>query len=401
MKSSAWITSRRKFFKQGSFVLLGTAVSRWFPGPLAFPKFPEKNPDLIQLNDRPVNLETPAHLLNDPFTPNDLFFVRNNGLTPDITVAEASNWSLTIDGEGVVKPLNFTISELQKKFEVVTLAITLECGGNGRKEYSPPTEGNQWGVGAAGCAKWTGVRLRDVLNAAGIKSNAQYIGYYGKDKHLSGDPKKIPISRGVPIQKALEPESLIAWEMNGAKLPLLNGYPLRLVIGGYPASVSGKWLQRISVRDKIHDGPKMEAPSYCVPCKPVAPGENVPNEQMCIIQNMPVRSLLTYPRSGAMIPFGKSLQINGHAWSGAGSVNQVEYSIDFGSTWKKCTLNQPLNKYAWQDFKAEIKFPSQGYYEIWVKATDIDGISQPMVIPAWNPKGYLNNACHRIAVKIS
>jgi DMSO/TMAO reductase YedYZ molybdopterin-dependent catalytic subunit len=401
MKRLKQVASRRKFFKQGSLFLLGTAVSRWFPGPLAFPKFPEKHPELILLGDRPVNLETPPHLLNDSFTPNDLFFVRNNGLIPDISPSDLSKWTLTIDGESVLKSVTWTIADLKKKFEIVTLALTLECGGNGRKEFNPPTEGNQWDVGAVGCAKWTGVRLRDVLNAVGLKSNAKYIGYYGKDKHLSGDPQKTSISRGVPIEKALEPESLIAWEMNGSNIPLLNGYPLRLVIGGYPASVSGKWLHHIVVRDRIHDGPKMEAPSYCVPCKPIAPGESVPNEQMCIIHNMPVRSIITYPRSGAIIPMGKALKINGHAWSGSGKVNMVAYSIDFGATWKKCALNAPLNKYAWQDFGAEIKFPTQGYFEIWVKATDETGISQPMVVPAWNPKGYLNNACHRIAVKIA
>ncbi|MEY2904604.1 MAG: hypothetical protein RJA52_620 [Bacteroidota bacterium] len=401
MKLSNRVASRRKFFKQGSALLLGSAISTWFPGPLAFPKFPEKHPDLIVLGDRPVNMETPAHLLNDSFTPNELFFVRNNGITPDITSADVSAWTLTIDGESVIKPVKFKLSELQKKFEVVTLAITLECGGNGRKEFYPPTEGNQWEVGAVGCARWTGVRLKDVLTSVGLKSNAKYIGYYGIDKHLSGDSKKTSISRGVPIEKALEPESLIAWEMNGTKIPILNGYPLRLVIGGYPASVSGKWLQRISVRDRIHDGSKMEAPSYRVPCKPVAPGENVPNENMCIIQNMPVKSLITYPRTGAILSLGKTLSIQGHAWSGSGNITQVEYSIDFGSTWKKCNLKSPVNKFAWQDFSAEIKFPSQGYFEIWAKATDSLGISQPMVIPSWNPKGYLNNACHRIAVKIS
>src|SRR5690606_39142604 len=110
---------------------------------------------------------------------------------------------------------------------------------------NPPAKGNQWNVGAVGCAAWTGVRLRDVLEDVGVESNAVYIGYYGKDTHLSGDPGKDTISRGVPIEKALQDESLIAWAINGQDIPLLNGYPLRLVFGGWPASTSGKWLHRI------------------------------------------------------------------------------------------------------------------------------------------------------------
>ena len=126
-----------------------------------------------------------------------------------------------------------------------------------------------------GCPKWTGVRLKDVLEDVGVKSDAVYIGDYGKDTHLSGDPDKKPISRGVPMSKAMEDESLIAWAINGEDLPLMNGYPLRLVFGGWPAPTSGKWLEKIVIRNKVHDGPKMTGSSYRVPCKPVAPGAKV------------------------------------------------------------------------------------------------------------------------------
>ena len=404
------LQSRRKFIKKGGILTLGmmggmvasgAGNSHWFKGPIAMPKLPGKHLDLIVLNERPVNAETPAHLLDHSFTPNDLFFVRNNGIPPEVNASAVANWTLEVDGEGAQQKQSWSIEKLKSEFEVVTLAITLECGGNGRKEFNPPASGNQWGVGAVGCAKWTGVRLRDVLQKVGIKSNAVYIGYYGKDTHISGDASKIPISRGVPIEKALEPECLIAWEMNGQPLPALNGYPLRLVIGGYPASTSGKWLYKISIRDQVHDGPKMEAPSYRVPCKPVAPGTKVPNEEMCIIESMPVKSLITYPRTGATISVSKKLPMRGHAWGGVEEVKAVQYSIDYGSTWEECNLNPPLNKFAWQDFNAQITFPSSGYYEVWVKATDAEGNAQPMVMPNWNPKGYLNNACHRIAVKIT
>ena len=272
--------------------------------------------------------------------------------------------------------------------------------GNGRSEFYPPAKGNQWTTGAVGSPKWTGVRLKDVLESVGIQKDAVYIAYYGKDKHLSGDPNKVPISRGVPIAKAMENESLIAWALNGEDLPMMNGYPLRLVFGGWPASTSGKWLSKIAIRNQVHDGPKMTGQSYRVPCKPVAPGSKVEDADMCIIESMPIKSLITYPKSGAMLTLDKTLDIRGFAWAGDLSVKTVHYSIDFGATWKPCTLQPAANRLAWQHWNARVKFPQKGYYEVWVRATDSLGLMQPMLVPGWNPKGYLNNACHRIAVKI-
>ena len=357
-----------------------------------------KHKDMIVLNDRPWNIESQAHLLNDRITPNSAMFIRNNGLIPENI--NASKWTLTFDGESVKQQKTFTLAELKSKFQHYTYQLTLECGGNGRKEFDPPAKGNQWGVGAVSSAEWTGVRLKDVLNEVGLKSNAVYIGYYGGDKHLSGDPNKVVISRGCPVEKAMEDEVLLAFQMNGADIPLAHGYPLRLVIGGWPASVSGKWLKRISVRNKVHDGSKMEAPSYRVPCEAVAPGTEVPKEDFCIIESMPVKSLITYPKSGAMIDLGRKLEIRGHAWAGDLAVKKMEYSIDFGATWQECPVEPQVNKTAWQHFKAMVDFPEKGYYEVWARATDSNGKSQPMLVPGWNPKGYLNNACHRIALKV-
>jgi DMSO/TMAO reductase YedYZ molybdopterin-dependent catalytic subunit len=359
---------------------------------------PGKHPGLIVLNDKPVNAETPPELLDDALTPNELFFVRNNGLPP--ANVDVSNWTLTIEGESASQKKTYTLAELKEKFTHHTYHLTIECGGNGRKEFSPPAKGNQWSTGAVGCASWTGVRLKDVLQDVGVRSNAVYVAYYGRDTHISGDPKKVVISRGVPIAKALEEESLIAWAMNGQDIPMLNGYPLRLVIGGYPASCSGKWLSKIVVRNQVHDGPKMTGQSYRVPCKPVAPGTDVADEDMCIIESMPVKSLITFPKSGATIKKGQSLPIRGHAWAAEAGVAKVDYSIDFGATWQNCQLEPAANRYAWQRFSAKLDFPTDGYYEVWVRATDGEGLAQPMLLPGWNPRGYLNNACHRIAIKV-
>lgn len=354
--------------------------------------------DMVVLNDRPWNIEAKAYLLDDKITPSSKMFIRNNGLIPK--EIDIDNWSLTIDGESVKTKKTYTLPDLQAKFKEYTYQLTLECGGNGRSEFDPPAKGNQWTIGAIHCAEWTGIRLKDILNDAGIKDEAVYIGYHSTDTHLSGDSNKEPISRGVPMSKALQDETLVAYKMNGKDIPLAHGYPLRLVAGGWPASASGKWINRISIRDKEHDGTKMKGTAYRVPRNPVAPGDKVKDEDMRIIESMPVKSLITHPKSGAVFKKEKSLEIRGHCWAGELQVSKMEYSIDFGATWKYCLLDKPVNRLAWQHFSASINFPKQGYYEVWARASDSNNVTQPMLLPGWNPKGYLNNACHRIAVKV-
>mgnify|MGYP002624515202 FL=1 len=351
---------------------------------------------LTLLNDRPVNAETPPHLLDDPITPTNRHFIRNNGLLPDDMDAES--WRLTVDGL-VDKPMELSIADLRSNFEVVTLALTLECGGNGRAFFNPPASGNQWTYGAVACSQWTGVRLKDVLNVAGVKSNVVYTAHVGADGHLSGDPDKLPISRGVPIEKAMTDNVLIAFEMNGGPLHPMNGAPLRLVVPGWPGSCSQKWLTRIYLRDVVHDGPKMTGTSYRVPNRPVAPGEDVAKEDFVIIERMPVKSIITAPETGVTTA-NRSLEVRGHAWSGDRDVSQVDVSIDFGATWISTSLDAPANPGAWQNWRASVAFPQPGYYEIWARATDSAGESQPFAI-AWNPKGYLNNSMHRVAVRVS
>lgn len=406
--------SRRGFLKKSSMLMMAAVVgsnipfganmpSGLIPAALANSDLPfkiEGKDGLIYLNDRPINAETPPHLLDDEFTPAKHFFVRNNGVPPAKT-NDPENWTLEIAGESCEKPTTFTVAQLKKKFKHYTYALQLECGGNGRKEFNPPAKGNQWSTGAVGCGRWTGVRLKDVLEYCGIKKDAVYIGYYGRDTHLSGDPTKVTISRGAPMSKALEDESLLAWAYEGEDIPLSNGYPLRLVMGGWPASVSGKWLKQIVVRNKEHDGKKMGGQSYRVPCNPVAPGTKVPDDEMCIIESMPVKSLITFPQSGVTHKLDKKFKFRGKAWAGDLSVEQMEVSIDFGATWSKVKkLKNQQNRLAWQSWEASVKFPKTGYYEVWARAMDSSGVKQPIILPGWNPRGYLNNACHRIAVKV-
>jgi DMSO/TMAO reductase YedYZ molybdopterin-dependent catalytic subunit len=405
--------TRRGFLTKGSLVAMTTAVGASIPFAHLMPaglipaalaqsdqpfEIPGKD-GLIVLNDRPVNAETPAHLLDDRVTPASRLFVRNNGIPPVTDDIDLDAWELNFGGESVEREITLTVGQLKEMFEHHTYQLQLECGGNGRSEFVPPASGNQWSTGAIGCPEWTGVRLRDVLEHVGIRDDAVYIGYYGADTHLSGDPGKVPISRGVPIEKGLQDEALIAWAMNGEDIPVMNGYPLRLVVSGWPASVAGKWVNKIVVRNQVHDGPKMTGTSYRVPCNPVAPGTVVPDDEMCIIESMPAKSLITFPESGIEHAVASALTVRGHAWAGDLEVEAVHVSIDFGATWQAAQLEKPVNRFAWQHWNAAVEFPGTGYYEVWVRATDSAGRSQPMVLPGWNPKGYLNNACHRIAVQ--
>lgn len=356
---------------------------------------------LTVLNDRPINAETPAHLLDDNVTPASRLFVRNNGIPPLAENVSAETWTLQFGGESCIEDKSITLAEIKARFTHHTLQLQIECGGNGRSEFYPPARGNQWTTGAIGCPEWTGARLSDVLDYCGVKDDAVYVAYEGADRHLSGDTTLTPISRGVPLHKALEKESMIVWAMNDEPLPLLHGYPLRMLCAGWPASVSGKWLTKILIRNQVHDGEKMKGQSYRVPCKPVAPGTSVADEDMCIIESMPVKSLITYPKSGLSHAMGSKLKVRGHAWAGDNSVKTVFTSVNFGKTWQKARLNRAANRLAWQHWSDEIKFTAPGYYEVWARALDSAGNSQPVVLPGWNPRGYLNNACHRIAVSVT
>jgi DMSO/TMAO reductase YedYZ molybdopterin-dependent catalytic subunit len=238
-----------------------------------------------------------------------------------------------------------------------------------------------------------------VLEAAGVKSSAVYTGHEGADPHLSGDPSKVSISRGVPIAKAMDPNNLIAFEMNGEPIPAVNGFPVRLVIPGWPGSCSQKWLTRVWVRDKVHDGEKMGGMSYRVPKYNVAPGTQVPREDFKIMESMPVKSVITSPADGVDVA-SRSLEVRGHAWAGDRTVAAVHVSIDFGATWTQAVLSSPPNPFSWQRWRARLAFPERGYYEVWARATDDHGVMQPFAVN-WNPRGYMNNSMHRIALKVA
>ncbi|WP_018951014.1 sulfite oxidase [Thioalkalivibrio sp. AKL12] len=356
---------------------------------------------VIWLNDRPINGELPPHLLHDEVTPFPNMFVRNNGVPPEKAGIDASAWTLTVHGEAANEEKSYTIADLKEKFEHHTLQIWIECGGNGRAAFEPSPRGNQWDLGAVGCPTWTGVRLRDVLEDVGYDADkAEYIGFKAGDAHLSGRDDLDALSRGCPMRKAVEDETLIVWAMNGEDIPEQHGYPLRLITPGFPGSASGKWLTEILVRDREHDGQGMTGHSYRVPRHPVEPGADVPNEDMVVLEEMPVKSLITYPQTGAETSVGSTLKVAGKAWDGYGDVEELHVSTDFGVTWQKADLKRPVNKFAWQTWEADIEFSEPGFHQVWAVATNSKGDRQPMVLPGWNPRGYGNNKAHHIDVRV-
>ena len=410
-RADAFVLGRRGALKRAGLAAvagaLGAAIpfGRFMPPgylPVALAQdarlsLPGKSGDLVVLGDKPLVAETPAHLLDDDVTPTALHYVRNNGLIPEAP-ADPDAWELAVDG-AVGTPLRLKLGELRVRFENVTAALVLECGGNGRTQFVPAARGNPWTTGGVGCARWTGVRLRDVLAAAGPGPGAVYTAHHGADPHLSGDPAKVPLSRGVRLAKAMDPGTLIAFAMNGEPLPAAHGAPVRLVVPGWTGSASQKWLTRIELRDVEHDGPGMTGTSYRVPAAPIVPGGESKGEGFRILESMPVKSLITAPADGTRLPAGaRDLEVRGHAWAGDLEVGEVWTSLDFGQSWQAAALDRPPNPYAWQRWRAAVRLPTHGYYEVWARAVDAEGRSQPFAAPNWNPGGYGGNAYHRIAV---
>lgn len=361
--------------------------------------FPGKDAKLVVLGDRPLVAETPAELLDDATTPFGKFYIRNNGQIPE-EAKEPNKWEIAVDGE-VNKPLKITLGELKSKYKPQTMRFVLECGGNGRSGFNPPARGNQWTNGGAGCAEWTGMRLADLLKTAGVKSSGIYTAHYAADLHLSGDAGKPTLSRGARIAKAMDPNTMIVWAMNGQPLPNIHGGPVRLIYPGWAGSLSHKWLTKITIRDREHDGPGMTEFSYRTAIKPMVPGSKGDPKNMKILESMPVRSIITNPANGAKLAAGtRELALRGAAWAGDNIVDAVDISIDYGSSWKPAKIAAPRNRFDWQRWTASAKLPSDGYYEVWVRATDNRGNRQPHITGNWNPQGYGGNSMHRIAVLV-
>ena len=353
-------------------------------------------PDMLVHTEQPFNGEFAPHLLDDDVTPTERHFVRNNSGVPEGAVKqELRGWKLVVDGE-VHKELALSMADLER-FPQVTMEVVVECAGNGRGLFSPEVSGTPWQRGAVACSEWTGVRLRDVLQAAGVKPSAVYTGNYGGDVPNDGSE---PFSRGIPIEKAMDEHTLIALKMNGETLPAAHGFPARLIVPGWIGSSMQKWLNRIWVRDQVHDSEKMSGYAYRIPAYPTPPGHKPPPEDMVIATAWQVKSLITQPQSDLQFGAGMPIKVRGHAWAGENQVDKVMISTDFGLQWQEAQLIPPSNRYAWFHWETELTLANKGYYEIWARASDNTGAAQPFSQP-WNPKGYLGNVIHRVPISIA
>ena len=347
--------------------------------------------------DGAYNAETPPHLLDDPITPVERLFVRNNGQWPKIDVDDPDDWVLTVDGE-VERPLRLTRRALKAQFGTVRLVTVMECAGNGRDMLEPETDGVPWGLGAVGCLEFEGVRLADLLAAAGLRETAAYLGHCSPDRNLKGTGDAL--SRGLPLGKAQAPETLIAFTINGEDLPLAHGGPLRVVAPGFPGSAWQKWLSRLWVRDREHDGARMTGLDYRLPRRPVGPGETPDPADFAVIEDMPVRSLITTLRPGEPARTGQALRIGGWAYAGASAVTSVDISTDGGTHWSPARLSPPASQWAWARFEAQFTPEAAGRATILARASDARGHVQLVTPDNWNPKGYCCNACHRVDLTV-
>ena len=345
---------------------------------------------LIIRSARPEDLETPVELLNSWITPNDTFYVRHHMYVPDVNPTE---WKLVVEGE-VSKPLSLTLEEL-KKLPKVTITVTLECAGNGRAFMDPPVAGVQWEKGAVGTAKWGGVRLADVLKAAGVKPTGKFLYLNGADISIGKMPDFI---RQVPLEKALHPDTILAYEMNGEPLPKLHGAPLRAVISGWEGAYAVKWLNQITVADKENDGFWVKT-AYRFPTKRVAPGAAVDAKDMAPVSGLVVKSLIFAPKDGTTVKAGTAVQVSGFAWAGEANITKVDISLDNGQTWQAAKLGKDQAKYTWRQFEFAWQAAEVGSFLVMARATDDKGRMQP-VVAQWNPSGYLYNVIDRVRVNV-
>ncbi|HKC87126.1 MAG TPA: sulfite oxidase, partial [Blastocatellia bacterium] len=287
---------RRDFLIGAGRLSAGLALSRMLPESVFAQKVIKGKERLIVRSIRPEDLETPVSLLNTWITPNDLFFVRHHMYAPNVKVDE---WKLTVDGE-VQTPLTLTLDEL-KGMPKHTVTVTLECAGNGRAFFDPPVAGIQWERGAVGTARFVGARMADVLKKAGVKDTGRYVAMNGADKPPGTMPDFI---RNVPMKKALDADTILAYEMNGEPLPILNGFPLRAVVPGWEGAYSVKWLTNLQVIEKEYDGFFVKT-AYRFPNRPVAPGEAVAPQDMVPLTGLAVKSFVNSPLDGATVAPGK------------------------------------------------------------------------------------------------
>jgi sulfite dehydrogenase len=408
------IASRRKFVQAGAafggLALFGSHAIRaaaqkmtdlpMVNGMRELATYPQKR-QLILMTARPVQLETPFSYFDEigaatgdnAFTANDAFFVRWHLAGVPVAVDGAA---FRIKVHGLVKePLSLSVADLQKNFEAVEIAAVCQCSGNSRGLFNPRVAGGEWGNGAMGNALWKGVRLRDILNKAGIGAGAVQVRLNGAEVPVL--PATPDFIKALDMDVALGEDVIVAYQMNGAELPVLNGYPVRLIVPGWYATYWTKMLDDIEVIGKIDENFWMK-PAYRIPdnaCACMTPGQKGVN--MVPINRMDVRSFITSLADGAKVNAGRTYEVRGIAFDGGFGIARVLFSTDGGRTWGETALGRDHGKYSFRQWRAGFT-PSAGKsYDLACLAVNNIGESQRFT-PRWNPAGYMRNVVETVRV---
>jgi DMSO/TMAO reductase YedYZ molybdopterin-dependent catalytic subunit len=352
---------------------------------------------LVRLTYRPLNLETPLADLRAAFTPNDAFFVRYHlSVVPPV---DARAWRLEVGGASALRPRAFSLAELRREFAPVTVAAVNQCSGFRRGLFAPRVPGVQWENGAIGQARWSGVRLKDVLERVGVGPDALEVVLDGADS--APLPQTPDFVKSLPIAKALEADPLIAFEMNGEPLPVTNGAPARLIVPGWTGTYWMKHLTRLAIEPTRFDGFWMKT-AYRVPTGkfPNVKFASQENADTTPVTDILVNSLVTNPLNGAKLRRGAPVVIEGWAWDGGSGIERVEISLDDGASWLAAQLGTDYGRFAWRGFRHVHEHPASGTLRFAVRATSRAGSSQPEGVTP-NASGYYHNAIPRIAVEVA
>jgi len=354
--------------------------------------FPEKRP-LIVLTTRPPQLETPFEVFNEGLvTPNDAFFVRyHNAAIP--TSVDGDKHVIKIGGDACGKPFELTMTQLRSEFKPIEYLAVNQCSGNSRGLFNPRVTGGQLANGAMGNARWLGVPLKDVLARAELKNTARQVTFNGLDNGVMGGGDFV---KALDMNQALDPDVMLAYQMNGADLPMLNGFPVRLVVPGYYGTYWVKHLSEIEVIDSVYNGFWMN-PAYRVPdndCACIEPGTTPAATRP--IGRFTVRSFITSVANGARLRAGQQTIVRGIAFDGGQGVREVAYSTDGGQTWREAKLGADMGRYSFREFTFAIT-PDRGNHDLRVRAWNRSGQSQPMEA-LWQPPGYMRNVVESVKV---
>jgi sulfite oxidase len=380
---------RRDFLTAASGVAAAVLLPRftWATDPTV--EVPGKA-GMIVRSARFLDLEMPPEFFTSWLTPVPHFFVRNHMHEP--STLDAEGWRLSVGG-GVENPFSVSLSDLAK-LEPRTVTNTLECAGNGRGFQQPKVPGVQWQRGAVGTARFAGPLLRDLLRRAGVRATGKHVMFRGLDEVPGNVP---PFIRSIPIEKAMDPDTLIATHMNGASLARHHGFPARALVPGWIGAASCKWLTEIKVLDQEFEGNFMK-PGYRLPNHSISPGGDVNPEDTHPITSLGVKSVIAQPGDGSSLK-SRSLNIHGAAWAGETAITRVEISVDGGTTWHAARLGAQQSRYAWRLWDYAWNAPKAGEYTIMSRATDDQGRTQPQTA-AWNPSGYLFNAIDQVNIHV-